>query len=103
MVRAKAQGTGLKTNPAAGQELSVVSAIPAGISSKAHSTGSGITGGADAETDEEYLVRVLLGLRMPTDMGKQEILLPGLWMQVPKCRLPGDIKTLVYSVRYSSR
>ncbi|MDR1300955.1 MAG: baseplate J/gp47 family protein [Treponema sp.] len=70
VVRVKAQGTGLQTNLAAGQELSVVSAIPAGISSKAHSTGSGIIGGADAETDEEYLVRVLLGLRNANRYGK---------------------------------
>jgi uncharacterized phage protein gp47/JayE len=70
IVQVKAQDTGLKTNLAAGQELSVVSAIPAGISSKARSTGRGITGGADAESDEEYLVRVLLGLRNTNRYGK---------------------------------
>ncbi|MDR1031033.1 MAG: baseplate J/gp47 family protein, partial [Treponema sp.] len=70
VVRVKAQGTGLQTNLTTRQELSVVSAIPAGISSKAHSTGSGIIGGANAETDEEYLVRVLLGLRNANRYGK---------------------------------
>jgi uncharacterized phage protein gp47/JayE len=40
------------------------------VSSKATSTGSGIAGGADAETDEAYLVRVLLGLRNANRYGK---------------------------------
>jgi uncharacterized phage protein gp47/JayE len=70
VVRVKAQGTGLRTNLAPGQAVSVVSAIPAGMASKAQSTGNGITGGADAETDEEYLVRILLGLRNANRYGK---------------------------------
>lgn len=71
-VYVKAQDTGTKTNLAAGEELSIVSAIPAGIDSKAVVDADGITGGADAETDEEYLVRVLTQLRNPARYGKKD-------------------------------
>ena len=70
-VRVKAQEAGLKTNLEAGEELSLVSAIPAGVDSKAAVAGSGVTGGADAESDEEYLVRVLTQLRNPARYGKE--------------------------------
>jgi uncharacterized phage protein gp47/JayE len=67
----RAQGSGLSTNLAAGNELTIVSAIPQGIDSKAVATGSGITGGTDSETDEEYLTRVLAALRNPSRYGKE--------------------------------
>jgi uncharacterized phage protein gp47/JayE len=69
-VTLKSQNTGLNTNLAPGEELSIVSSIPAGIESKAVIIGEGIIGGADAESDEEYLARVLLWLRNPVRYGK---------------------------------
>lgn len=71
-IRIKAQGTGLKTNLTAGEELTIISAIPAGINTKAIVADGGITGGADAESDEEYLVRVLMQLRNPARYGKKD-------------------------------
>jgi uncharacterized phage protein gp47/JayE len=71
-VRVKAQDTGLKTNLMAGEELAVISSIPAGVNSKAVVSEGGITGGADAETDEEYLARVLMRLRNPARYGKKD-------------------------------
>jgi uncharacterized phage protein gp47/JayE len=71
-VSVRAQGSGLATNLAAGNELAIVSSIPQGIDSKAAATENGITGGADAETDEEYLTRVLMALRNPTRYGKKD-------------------------------
>jgi uncharacterized phage protein gp47/JayE len=70
LITLKSQGTGLNTNLAPGEELSIVSSIPAGIDSKAVVAGEGIIGGANAETDEEYLARVLLWLRNPVRYGK---------------------------------
>ena len=67
----KSQNTGINTNLSAGEELSIVSSIPAGIEAKAVVIGDGIIGGADAESDEEYLSRVLLWLRNPVRYGKQ--------------------------------
>ena len=49
----------------------MTSAIPAGVDSYATVTGAGIAGGADAETDEEYLARVLAFLRNPSRYGRQ--------------------------------
>jgi uncharacterized phage protein gp47/JayE len=72
IARVKAQDTGLKTNLAEGEELKIVSAIPAGIDSKAVVTSGGILGGVDAETDEEYLIRVLMQLRNPSRYGKKD-------------------------------
>jgi len=69
--RVKAQNTGLKTNLAEGEELSIISSIPPGVNSKAVVAPGGIIGGADAETDEAYLIRVLLYLRNPTRYGKK--------------------------------
>jgi uncharacterized phage protein gp47/JayE len=70
-VRVKAQDTGIKTNLEAGEELALISAIPAGADSKAAVSEDGVTGGADAESDEEYLVRVLTQLRNPARYGKE--------------------------------
>ena len=70
--RVKAQNTGLITNLTEGEELNIVSAIPAGINSKAVAASGGILGGADAETDEEYLIRVLMQLRVPSRYGKKD-------------------------------
>ena len=66
----KAQNPGSNANLAPGEELSIVSSIPAGIESKAVVIEEGIIGGADAESDEEYLARVLLWLRNPVRYGK---------------------------------
>lgn len=70
--RVKAQDTGIKANLAEGEDLSIISAIPAGIDSKAVVASGGIVGGADAETDEEYLIRVLIQLRNPSRYGKED-------------------------------
>jgi uncharacterized phage protein gp47/JayE len=69
-VYVKAQNTGAQTNLAAGEKLSIVSAIPAGVDSEAVVADGGITGGTNAEPDEEYLVRVLANLRNPARYGK---------------------------------
>jgi uncharacterized phage protein gp47/JayE len=69
-ITVKSQGTGLNTNLVPGEELTIVSSVPAGIESKALVIGEGIIGGADAESDEEYLARVLLWLRNPVRYGK---------------------------------
>jgi hypothetical protein len=70
LVTVTAEDTGLKTNLSPGEELAIVSAVPAEIDSKAAVAGKGISGGADAETDEAYLTRVLLHLRNPVRYGK---------------------------------
>jgi uncharacterized phage protein gp47/JayE len=69
-VAVKSQNSGLNTNLAPGEELTIVSSIPAGIESKAVVIEDGIIGGADAESDAEYLSRVLLWLRNPVRYGK---------------------------------
>jgi uncharacterized phage protein gp47/JayE len=71
VVTLKAGNPGAGGNLAAGEKLSVVSAIPAGVDSEAVVSGAGISGGVDAETDEEYLVRVLAALRNPSRYGKK--------------------------------
>jgi uncharacterized phage protein gp47/JayE len=68
--RVTAQNTGLATNLEAGEELKIASVIPSGVDSVAVASQGGITGGADAESDEEYLARVLLALRNPSRYGK---------------------------------
>jgi uncharacterized phage protein gp47/JayE len=70
LARVKSQNSGLAANLDAGQELNIISSIPAGVNSKAVVAEGGITGGADAESDEEYLVRVLMQLRNPARYGK---------------------------------
>jgi uncharacterized phage protein gp47/JayE len=66
----KAEKPGQQGNLTAGEKLSVISAVPAGVDSEAAVSGSGITGGSDAETDEEYLARVLAALRNPSRYGR---------------------------------
>ncbi|MDR0719004.1 MAG: baseplate J/gp47 family protein [Treponema sp.] len=71
IITVKAENPGQQGNLAAGEKLSIISAIPAGIDSEAVASGAGIVGGSDAETDEEYLARVLATLRNPSRYGKQ--------------------------------
>jgi uncharacterized phage protein gp47/JayE len=71
-VTVKAENFGTQGNLAPGETLSIISAIPAGIDSEAVVSGAGIIGGADAETDEEYLARVLAALRNPSRYGKKD-------------------------------
>jgi hypothetical protein len=66
----KAEASGAGTNLAPGEELSLVSSIPPGIDSTALVVEDGIAGGADAESDAAYLVRVLQTLRNATRYGK---------------------------------
>jgi len=70
IVTVKAETSGQQGNLAAGEKLSVISTIPTGIDSQAIVSSSGIIGGVDAETDEEYLARVLATLRNPSRYGK---------------------------------
>jgi uncharacterized phage protein gp47/JayE len=51
--------------------LNIVSAIPSGVDSKAVVASGGISGGTDAETDEEYLARVLVALRSSVRYGRK--------------------------------
>jgi uncharacterized phage protein gp47/JayE len=67
----KAENPGVQGNLAPGEKLTIVSAIPAGIDSEAVVSGAGVTGGVDAETDEEYLARALAALRNPSRYGKK--------------------------------
>jgi len=70
IVTVKAENPGQQGNLAAGEKLFIISALPAGIDSHAVASGAGIIGGCDAETDEEYLARVLAALRNPSRYGK---------------------------------
>jgi len=70
VVNVKAQTTGAQANLTSGAELAIVSAIPPGVDSVATVRDGGISGGTDAETDEEYLARVLAWLRNPARYGK---------------------------------
>jgi len=70
IVNVKAENAGLDSNLEKGSPLSIVSAIPAGIDSTAIVGDEGILGGTDAESDEEYLVRVLVTLRNPNRYGQ---------------------------------
>lgn len=67
----KAENPGKQGNLEPGEKLSIISAIPAGIDSEAVVSGTGIIGGYDAESDEEYLARVLAALRNPSRYGKK--------------------------------
>jgi uncharacterized phage protein gp47/JayE len=69
-ITVKAENPGQQGNLAAGEKLTIISVIPAGIDSEAVVSGGGITGGSDAETDEEYLTRVLATLQNPSRYGK---------------------------------
>ena len=70
IVQVKSQESGTVANIGPDQELTLSSAIPPGITTKAITVGSGIIGGADGETDEAYLTRVLNTLRNATRYGK---------------------------------
>jgi uncharacterized phage protein gp47/JayE len=72
LVTVKAENPGTQGNLAPGEKLSIISAVPAGIDSQTEVTGGGIIGGFDAETDEEYLVRVLAMLQNPSRYGKKD-------------------------------
>jgi uncharacterized phage protein gp47/JayE len=67
----KAENAGLDSNLQAGSLLAIVSSLPAGINSKAVVWNEGILGGSDAESDEEYLGRVLVTLRNPVRYGQK--------------------------------
>jgi uncharacterized phage protein gp47/JayE len=71
VITVRAENPGARGNLAPGEKLSIISAIPAGVDSDAVVSGNGITGGVDAETDEEYLARVLAALRNPSRYGKK--------------------------------
>jgi uncharacterized phage protein gp47/JayE len=66
----RAESFGAEANLAAGETLSLSVSNPGGIDSTAVVAGGGITGGADAESDEAYLVRVLQAIRNPARYGK---------------------------------
>ena len=70
IIGVRAQNPGSRANLAAGETLSITSSIPAGVDSEATVVEPGIAGGADAETDEEYLARVLARLRNPARYGR---------------------------------
>lgn len=70
VARVRAESSGAETNLPPDEELSLVSSIPAGLDSKAVTVGGGISGGADAESDEAYLARVLQALRNMARYGK---------------------------------
>ena len=70
VVNARAQESGSSSNIGPNEEMSLSSAIPPGISSRAVTAENGITGGVDGETDEAYLTRVLNALRNITRYGK---------------------------------
>lgn len=65
-----AEESGTESNLDAGSRLSVVSALTAGLDSSAKVSESGIAGGVDSETDEEYFARVQTALRNTTRYGK---------------------------------
>lgn len=69
-VPVKAAVAGLEGNLQAGDEVKIISVVPSGIDTAAVVAEGGISGGADAETDAEYLARVLLNLRNPVRYGK---------------------------------
>jgi len=70
----KALTAGAAGNLAAGSKLTIVSTLPAGVDSEVTVDADGISGGADSESDEEYLSRVLEYLRTGARYGK-----PGDW------------------------
>jgi len=71
LVIVKAESAGLESNLEADSPLAIVSSIPSGIDSKAFVDENGILGGTDAESDEEYLVRVLIALRNSSAYGRK--------------------------------
>ena len=71
LVDIRAEEAGQDSNLSAGSALSIVSAIYSGIDSDAIVNEAGISGGMDAESDEEYLARVLIHLRNPVRYGQK--------------------------------
>ncbi len=65
-----AEESGTESNLGAGSDLSVSSALSAGLDSAVKVAADGIAGGVDGETDEEYLARVMTALRNTTRYGK---------------------------------
>jgi len=70
VVNVRAENVGADSNLEAGSQLVIVSAIPSGVGKNAVAAEGGILGGVDAESDEEYLARVLVTLRTPIRYGK---------------------------------
>jgi uncharacterized phage protein gp47/JayE len=71
VVNVKAESAGADSNLEAGSQLAIVSAKPSGVESNAVVAAGGIFGGVNAESDEEYLARVLVHLRNPSRYGRQ--------------------------------
>ena len=69
-INLNAEKAGSDSNLAAGKKLKMSSAIPAGLTSEAVTVDGGIKGGVDAESDEDYLSRVLIALRNSARYGK---------------------------------
>jgi uncharacterized phage protein gp47/JayE len=70
LVYVKAETVGADSNLQPESRIAIVSAIPSVIDSNAIVGESGIGGGADAESDEAYLVRVLNTLKNSVRYGK---------------------------------
>jgi uncharacterized phage protein gp47/JayE len=71
VVQVKAEKAGAESNLEAGSNLKIISSIPSGIDSNAVTGANGINGGADSESDEEYLQRVMNELQNPSRYGKK--------------------------------
>lgn len=65
-----AEESGEDSNLEADAELTVASALSAGLDSTVKVSSDGIAGGVNGETDEEYLTRVMTALRNTTRYGK---------------------------------
>lgn len=65
-----AEESGEDSNLDAGSEVTVSSALSAGLDSTVKVASDGIAGGVNGETDEEYLSRVMTALRNTTRYGK---------------------------------
>ena len=65
-----AEESGTSSNLGAGSKLSVVSALSAGLDSKAKVSDDGILGGVDSESDEDYRSRTISYARNPGRYGK---------------------------------
>ena len=70
VINLNAEKAGSDSNLAAGKKLRMSSVIPAGLTSEAVTVDGGIKGGVDAESDEDYLSRVLIALRNSARYGK---------------------------------
>ncbi|MCL2245076.1 MAG: baseplate J/gp47 family protein [Treponema sp.] len=70
-VDVRAEEAGLDSNLTAGSSLSIVSAISSDINETSNVDAAGIYGGTDAESDAEYLSRVLVHLLNPIRYGQR--------------------------------